>query len=185
MATPNTQPQYPQQGASDLFTLDQQTKETMITSVVGLIIAEAIIFLGEFLIGSANLASIVWTLVYAVVGGTIAGFLLSKFYYPFMDFISNSLKFLLPLCDTFFKLLFVPVIVGAILSLLFSLAAGSFLLALGTSMGGIGGGIIGGLLGGSIVLSMLWSIVFVVAGRYVYAKYMISKVGQYYKDYKR
>ncbi len=58
-------------------------------------------------------------------------------------------------------------------------------MALGTSMDGIGGGIIGRLLGGLIILGVLWSIVFVITGRYAYAKYMVSKVGQYYKDYKR
>ncbi len=167
----------------NIFTIDQQTKETIVASVTGLVLAEIIIFFGDFLISGSSIIGIIWTLIYAVLGGLVAGFILAKFYDSFMDFISQNLKFLMPLCDTFFKLLFLPVVIGAAIALLFSLLAGGLIFAAGASLGGVG--VLGGLLGGSIILGVIWGIIVTVAARYLYAKYMVSKVGHYYRDYKQ
>lgn len=178
-------PPSPQRSSSDLFNIDQQTKETMTASAVGLVIAQLILFFGDFLIGKSSWIAIVSVLINSVIGGAISGFLIAKFYYSVMDFISSNFKFLLPLTNTFFKLLFVPILIGSVVPLLLSLAAGAALYALGSSVAGATGGIVGGLLGGSIVMMTAWAIIVTIVGRYIYAKYMVSKVGQYYKNYKQ
>jgi len=169
---------------STLFTFDQQTKETMMHSAIGLLIANVIIFFGDILIGTKGFSSIIWIILFSAIGGAISGFLLSKLYYPMMDFVSQSLRFLLPLCNTFFKLLFVPVLIGSIISMLFSFMIGGLVFAAGAALGGAAGGLIGGILGGSLVLISLVSIVFMIIGRFIYAKYMKMQVGKYYQDYK-
>lgn len=186
---PNAQTQVPQSNNNlsqsiDLFNFDQQTKDTMLASIIGLIIAQMVIFFGDFLIGRNYIMGVIYTLIYAAVGGAISGFLISKFYYQFMDFISKNLSFLRPLTNTFLKFLFVPVIIGSIFSLLSGLLAGGAILTLGASLYGSAGGILGGILGGSLILSIIWSIVVTIIGRYIYAKFMVFKVGKYYKDYK-
>lgn len=171
-------------GSSDLFTIDEQTKETIVASITGLIIAELIIFFGDFLIGRSSWLGIISVLISSAIGGAISGFLIAKFYYPVMDFISANFKFLLPITNTFFKLLFMPVVIGSVLSLLMSMTAGAALYMIGSSLAGATGGLIGGLLGGSIIVMTVWTIIITLISRYVYAKYMVSKVGKYYRDYK-
>lgn len=172
-------------GASDLFTIDEQAKETIIASITGLIIAELIIFFGDFLIGRSSWLNIISVLISSAIGGAISGFLIAKFYYPVMDFISVNFKFLLPITNTFFKLLFMPVVIGSVLSLLMSMTAGAALYMIGSSLAGATGGFIGGLLGGSIIVMTVWTIIITLISRFVYAKYMVSKVGKYYRDYKQ
>ena len=168
----------------DFFTFDDQTKETMIASIVGLLIAEVVVFFGGFLVGRESLGALVWTVVYALIGGAVAGFLLSKLYDPIMDFVSRNLSFLMPICNTFFKFLFVPVVIGSVIGLLFGLLAGAAVTAVGFGLGGVGGGILGGFLGGSIILATIWGIAVTLVARFIYAWYMASLVGKYYKDYK-
>ncbi len=78
-----------------------------------------------------------------------------------------------------------PVVIGSVLSLLMSMTAGAALYMIGSSLAGATGGFIGGLLGGSIIVMTVWTIIITVISRYVYAKYMVSKVGKYYRDYKQ
>ncbi|MFA4886928.1 MAG: hypothetical protein WC595_01835 [Candidatus Nanoarchaeia archaeon] len=169
---------------SDLTTFDEKTKETIIASIIGLVIAQLLIFFGDFLIGKEALFSGIWTLVYAVIAGAVAGFLIAKLYTPLMDFISTNISFLLPLTNTFFKFLFVPAVIAALILLIFSLFAGAAIFALGAGLGGSVGGVLGGLLGGSFILSTSWTIFITLLARFIYAKFMTYKVGKYYKDYK-
>lgn len=168
----------------NFFTFDDQTKQTVIASIIGLIIADMIIFVGGFLVGQAVVGDFIYTILWAVIGGFVGGFLLSKLYYIIMDFISENLKFLMPLTNTFFKFLFVPVVIGSIIGLIFSLMAGGVIFALGAGLGGAVGGTIGGIIGGSLILVALISIAVQLIARFIYAKFMVSRVGQYYKDYK-
>ncbi len=171
-------------GFDNLFVFDQQTKETIYASIVALVISQMIVFFGDYLIGTRMIFALIWTIIYAVVGGAISGWIIAKFYDQLMVFISSKLRFLLPFCNTFFKLLFLPVLVGSVLSLIFGLLVGGALFAIGASLGGVSGGILGGLLGGSVVLSVIWSILVQIFARYFYAKYVTWKVGKYYRDYK-
>ncbi len=179
-----TDPSTSASGFDNLFVFDQQTKETMLASIVALVIAEVIIFFGDYLVGNRTILSLVTTIIYALFGGAISGWVLSKFYHQLMGFVSQKMKFLLPFSNTFFKLLFLPVLIGSVIGLVMGLLAGGAIFAIGASFGGVGGGVLGGLLGGSLILSMIWSIVVEIAARYFYAKYITWKVGKYYHDYK-
>lgn len=169
----------------DLLNIDVQTKETITASVVGMLFANFILFFGDFLTGKGAWFSILSVVVSSVIGGGIAGFIIAKLYYPFMDFVSANVRFLLPVTDTFFKLLFVPVVIFSLGSILLATFAGAALFLIGSGIGGTAGGAIGGLLGGSLLLMVAWSLIIAIIGRYVYAKYMVSKVGNYYRDYGR
>ena len=168
----------------NLFVFDDQTKETVTAAIIGLLIAQLIVFFGRFLVGTPSLYSIIWTILYAIIGGVISGFLISKLYYPFMDFVSQNLSFLMPLVNTFFKLLFVPIVIGSIIGLFWSLVAGGLIFALGAGLGGVAGGALGGLIGGSLILVALVDAVVMIIARFIFAKFMVSKVGKYYTDYK-
>ncbi len=82
--------------ASDLFTIDGQTKETIIASITGLVIAELIIFFGDFLIGRSSWLGIISVLISSAIGGAISGFLIAKFYYPVMDSFRRISNFCFP-----------------------------------------------------------------------------------------
>jgi hypothetical protein len=168
---------------SSFFTVDARTKDTIFASILGLLIAELVVFFGDFLIVSSSIYYVFFTIAYAVIGGAIAGFLLSKLYEPIMDFISKNLRFLLPLTNTFFKFLFFPVVIGSLFSLLLGLAAGSAAFLIG-SKAGVDGGILGAFIGSMLILVIVWSILVSLAARFIYAKFMVFKVGRYYKDYK-
>lgn len=166
------------------FTVDLQAKETMIASVIGLLICQVLIFFGDFLTGQQDVMGLIWMVVIAVISGIISGFLLSKLYYPIMDFISSYLRFLLPLCDTFFKFLFVPVIIGSALSLFFSTILSGAIILGGAALGGVAGGVLGGFLGGSFLLMVVWEIAVMIVARFIYARFMVYKVGRHYRDYR-
>ncbi|MBI2151957.1 hypothetical protein HYU21_04485, partial [Candidatus Woesearchaeota archaeon] len=102
----------------NLFTFDAKTKETVIASITALVIAQMIIFFGDFLVGGERLSAVIYALIFALLGGAISGFILAKFYDQLMGFVSNQLQFLLPFSNTFFKLLFLPAVIGSIIGLL-------------------------------------------------------------------
>ncbi len=166
------------------FTFDTKTKDTMMASSMAMIVAEIFIFLGDFLFTNASILAVIGTIIYAALGGAIAGFLIAKLYIPIMDFIASKLHFLLPLCNSFFKLLFLPVVIGSIIKLILSILIGGFAVALGVGLGGLGGGILGGLIGSSIIFLTMGTLLFVILGRFIYAQFMIYKVGKYYPNYK-
>ena len=117
-----------------LFTFDAKTKETMIASITALVIAQMIIFFGDFLVGGERLSGVIYALIFALLGGAVSGFILAKFYDQLMGFVSNQFKFLLPFSNTFFKLLFVPVVIGSIIGLLLGLLTGGAMVIIGAIM---------------------------------------------------
>lgn len=187
------QPQQASQGSSDMNNFfDKQTTDTILHCIIGMIIAQIFIFVLEGIFiryGIANIAALgiasIFVIIFSVIGGFISGILISKLYYIVMDFISINFKFLLPITNTFFKLLFVPVLIGSIISLLWGLFLSMTAAAVITSMAGASGLAMGGLIGGSIILSTIWSIIVTIIGRFIFAKYMAMQVGKYYHDYKQ
>ena len=103
------------------------------------------------------------------------------------SWVAAKARFLLPLTKTFFRFLFAPIVVYAVVATLFTVVFGGLLTAIGAGLGSMLGGSAGGLLGGafglSFILLMLVGIAIEVVARFIYAKYMVTKVGKYYKDY--
>ncbi|HEY4505022.1 MAG TPA: hypothetical protein VJI73_04605 [Candidatus Paceibacterota bacterium] len=147
--------------SSDFF--DQKTKDTMQWYVIGSLIPFAIegLALGIFF------RLWIWSdIFYHLFGYAIGAIIIAKLY-PF--FIDISRKYLGNFFNSLFKIIFYPVIIGAVLS---AVTGGGFSSWIGTSFG-FG-------LGGYFFTLSIVSIVANVLGGLIFAKFVVSKIGHYY-----
>lgn len=169
--------------ASTAEFFDQKTKDTVIWSMVGYfarglvgIIGSAIVYymlvpssinVGGIVVPLSRAGynfNIVGLIINSIIGGAIAGLLLSKWYGGLLN-ISN--KYLGGKLNNVFRWIFYPAVIGGVLSMLM---AGSLSFSIfGT-----------GTYGGYVFTSLIIGIVATVAGSYIYAKFMQVKIGHYY-----
>lgn len=146
--------------------LDQKAKDSIQwMAIYGGVAAAAevvITFIGMSLMGyglvgfGMPVGQIINQLIWGAIMGAIFGFVLAKYYASIMDF---NRKYLANFFGSLFKLLFYPYIISGALSIF----AGAGAIAVGLGIG------------------PLVAFVGIIAVRYVYAKMVVAKLGQYYQ----
>ncbi len=158
---------------------DKKTKDTVIWSAVGYLVSGLIVavatsiaasvflnritFYGQsFYVGSGFHLNIFNTVVSSLIYGAIFGMVIAKFYPQLQRYSQQYFK---GFFNSLYKIIFYPSLLGGVLGLIFS-------------------GVISSLFGAFAVQFMIYMVIVIVAsivGSYIYAKLMVSKVGQYYR----